>query len=1126
MPVNAERSGALGSDKIKVLIVDDVAVDAELSLMALRRGGMATECVFAADEPELRSALTSFSPDVILCDFGFPNFSGFAAQQIVRDVYPDTPLIFVSGTISEDRAVMALETGAVDYVLKSNLTRLPSAVERAVRDARDRKQLERSLAGSEDRARRQAARLESLWRIVNNPDLHGRALIQAMLGEAATAMRAEQHYLGVLRHVEDDQYVIDAVAGDLGPMGSPARRLLRVAARTAVVPSANDNGSPARRTESWDDVQTRPAVRERTREIGWHAAITTRFTAGAVKYDLTLGSLQIQTTAVPFGPEDHAYVEVLGSVFARQLELETMDASLRVAEFRSRHHAERLETLWRLVNGPATGEDFVHQILRAGARGIRRDQLFRGVLGRIGGGEIEVIDVAVDPADDDPGAGVLQVGRRTPLERTIIPQVARTQSWDDLTVLDIAPELLTSVGWQSAISTQFDTGGARYSLTFASSEGTRLPFGSEDSSYLDVLGSSLASQMQLRALEDSLRDEEERSRRHAQRLEALWQLVNNPNLRDVELWLAMLAQAAEAIQPGHDYRGTLWRVHGTDMVLEAIVYPAGHVAEEADSRIGRVMPLASTVIGRLLDEGGGTRSWDDVEESPFADNAKRQKHRTRSLAITTFVAGGSTWALSFASDLPASRPFGAQEHAYMEVLASFFANHVQQRWQFDRIQYQQSHDVLTGLLNRSQFRSQARAASRTNGSYAIVVVDVNGFREINETYGTMIGDAVLVEIGNALRQRTAGDEFVGRMGGDVFAIYVPNPRSRESVRDRVHDFASVFANGFSTGDRDGTESIARTASFGAAVAPEDGSNVDLIASHADAALLVAKERGHASTVFYAAGMEGDAQRRAVLRNELADAVAGDEFTLYYQPHVETSTGAVTGCEALIRWNHPTRGLLLPGHFIPFAEQAGIIGSIDTWVMRHALAAAKELSASWPDLRLYFNLSGRQAGDGKLIRAFAKAARNGLALSNVGVEITETDAMRDVEATRRVCRGLRRLGVRIAIDDFGTGYSSLSFLKRLPVDIVKIDRSFISGLLSDPHDEAITETIISIAQRFGFESLGEGAEQAEEVEWLRSRACRYVQGYAVCVPLPMDAFVTWLKERDQERFAAGWATTTA
>jgi EAL domain-containing protein (putative c-di-GMP-specific phosphodiesterase class I) len=266
-------------------------------------------------------------------------------------------------------------------------------------------------------------------------------------------------------------------------------------------------------------------------------------------------------------------------------------------------------------------------------------------------------------------------------------------------------------------------------------------------------------------------------------------------------------------------------------------------------------------------------------------------------------------------------------------------------------------------------------------------------------------------------------------------------------------------------------------------------------------------------------MEGETQRRAALRNELSDAVAQDQFVLYYQPHVDIATGNVIGCEALIRWNHPSKGLLLPGTFIPFAEECGIITRIDDWVMRNAFAAAAELSALRPDFRLYFNLSGRQAGDPKLVRSFVTAARSGVVLSNIGVELTETDAMRNVEATRLVCRALRRLNVRVAIDDFGTGYSSLSSLKRLPIDIVKIDRSFVSGVLTDPHDQAITETIISIAERFGYWSLAEGVEQPGELAWLKRHGCNFVQGYVICRPLPIAEFMCWLGERAWAEVAA-------
>jgi diguanylate cyclase (GGDEF)-like protein len=533
---------------------------------------------------------------------------------------------------------------------------------------------------------------------------------------------------------------------------------------------------------------------------------------------------------------------------------------------------------------------------------------------------------------------------------------------------------------------------------------------------------------------------------------------------------------------------------------------------ELHIRVGDAIPLESTSFGRVLAEGGGTRSWDDVEASSYSTFASRSRG-TRSLVISTFVAGSTTWGVVFTSTRTTRKPLDHHDQAYIEVVASFFANHLQQRWQFDRIAYQQSHDVLTGLINRSTFRSRARSAALNNERFAVIIIDVDGLHEINESYGHIIGDAVLVEVGNALLQRAVEGEIVGRFGGDVFGIYVPVPESPEHVHARLRAFSDVFAHPFSTGDRGGREFIARTACIGIAVAPHDGTQFEAILSKADTALVTARERGYGSTVFYVAGMEAEAQRRAAFHNELSEAIAGDQFILHYQPHVEIASGRVAGCEALIRWNHPTRGLLPPGLFIPFAERTGLIASIDAWVMRNALATAAGLSERRPGFRLYFNLSGRQAGDPKLVRAFIDAARSGVPLGNIGVEITETDAMRDVDATRHVCRALRRLNVRVAIDDFGTGYSSLSSLKRLPVDIVKIDRTFVSGMLSDRHDATITETIIAIADQFDFETLAEGAEQAAEIAWLGARGCRYVQGYGICQPLPLEAFKNWLDERD-------------
>ncbi len=971
--------------------------------------------------------------------------------------------------------------------------------------------METSLRDAESRSQRHTRRLDALWHIVNESGLSGGVLVQAILNEAIVALYPGRTHIGVLRHVEGSQYVIDATAGEIGPPRSPARRLLTVGTRIDFADTVRHDAG-LRRTQMWDDLQALPDLPMRPRTVGWRSVIATSFEAAGRTYELTLGSFELPS-GEPFASEDAEYVEVVASVLARQLDIERMEGSLDHAESRARQHAERLEALWRVVGNPALSRsDAILAMMRNGAAAIRVDRHFGGLLHRVDGDEVVVVAVDVDPAWPTQNPNPFEVGSRRRVADTLLPAVGQTRMWDDIAAVDDGPRGLALLGWRAAISTSFEAGGSQYALAFGSPEPNEIPFGPDDVSYLEVLAASFANRLQVDELERSLSEAEERSRHHAERLESLWQIINNSNLRDDELLLAMLRQAAVAIQPGQAFEASLLRAYENDVIVEAVAGPPDVPESELHVRVGDAIPLETTLFGRVLAEGGGTRSWDDVEASEYSTFATRARG-TRSVIISTFAAGVSTWGLSFTSTRTARKPLDHHDRAYIEVVASFFANHLQQRWQFDRIQYQQSHDVLTGLLNRSTFRSRARMAAVANERYAVIMIDVDGLHEINESYGHIIGDAVLVEVGNALLRRAADGEIVGRFGGDVFGIYVPEPESPEHLFARVIAFSDVFAHPFSTGDREGREFIARTACIGVAAAPENGTTFEAILARADAALFTAQERGYGSTVFYVAGMEAEAQRRAALQNELREAIAGDQFTLHYQPHVEIASGRVTGCEALIRWNHPTRGPLLPAHFIPFAEKTGLITSIDAWVMRTALATAAELSALRPGFRLYFNLSGRQAGDPQVVRAFIDAARAGVPLGNIGVEITETDAMRDVDSTRHVCRALRRLNVRVAIDDFGTGYSSLSSLKRLPVDVVKIDRTFIAGVLSDRHDATITETIVSIADHFGFETLAEGAEHAEEIAWLGAHGCRYVQGFGVCHPLPLDEFKAWLAGRD-------------
>jgi diguanylate cyclase (GGDEF)-like protein len=532
------------------------------------------------------------------------------------------------------------------------------------------------------------------------------------------------------------------------------------------------------------------------------------------------------------------------------MHVEELEHSLVESEERAR----RLEALWKIANNPSlNAAEVIDAMLHQAAEAIRPGEPFCALLGRIEFNEVVAVAVATTSA----ATHVPAVGDRRPVAAAGTVnrlQAGRTRAWNDLIAEDPEAQRAHRLGWKSVLATQFLVADATYSLTFASSMVTAEPFASEDFAYAELIGAFFAHQLQVDALEAVLRDSEERSREHAERLEALSGIVNNPRLHEEELLLAMLCQGSASIRRGQEYFGALLRIDGDALIVEAIINaPFADPASRLRWSVGSTIPLAETIVGKLIGDESGARCWDERELDDLAGPLGKSA-RWRCYIATTFVAGGTTHALAFASNHPPKKPFGSQDLAYVDVLASFFANRLQQNWQFDRIQYQQSHDVLTGLLNRSQFRSQARLTNlQTNSDrYALVLVDINGFRTVNATYGHMIGDALLVEVAASLRARTREDEFAGRLGGDVFAIFVPNPQSRAEAERRAHDFLTAFSQPFSTGDRHGKEFIGLTTSIGVAVAPDDAPDLDAIFSLAHDALMAAKKRGPGSVVDYAA----------------------------------------------------------------------------------------------------------------------------------------------------------------------------------------------------------------------------------------------------------------------------------
>jgi diguanylate cyclase (GGDEF)-like protein len=333
--------------------------------------------------------------------------------------------------------------------------------------------------------------------------------------------------------------------------------------------------------------------------------------------------------------------------------------------------------------------------------------------------------------------------------------------------------------------------------------------------------------MQVDMLEASLLDAEERSRQHAERLEALWRIANNPSLREEEMMTAILKVGAAAIRPGQLYRGTLGRAEGEMFHLLAAAESQGYADNlgARSSPAGAIMPLNETIVGAVLKSGGGTRSWEDLEATnDISDRARA--HGWRAMITTTFTAAGSTYMLTFTSATPTVKPFGAQDHAFIEVLASFFSAYYQQHWQSARIGHQLEHDSLTGIRNRTRLRSLGRVAFHPDTPAAIAVVNLVQMQVLNETYGHLNGDAVLVEVAAALTAKALENEIVARVGGSTFAIFFPAAPSRDWVVDAVARYGTAFEEQMSIGDREGKHSLPVAARIGFARAPEDATTFD------------------------------------------------------------------------------------------------------------------------------------------------------------------------------------------------------------------------------------------------------------------------------------------------------------
>jgi diguanylate cyclase (GGDEF)-like protein len=421
------------------------------------------------------------------------------------------------------------------------------------------------------------------------------------------------------------------------------------------------------------------------------------------------------------------------------------------------------------------------------------------------------------------------------------------------------------------------------------------------------------------------------------------------------------------------------------------------------------------------------------------------------------------------------------------------------------------NDVLTGLPNRTMFQQQLDhlcRASRGNGSlFALHCLDLDQFKVINDTLGHPAGDALLVEAGQRLMHAARG-QFVARLGGDEFVVLQALGQDREAVDRLARDILSAISQPLRI---EGNE-IIPTTSIGIALAPDDGTDGEALLKNADLALYRAKEAGRGTFAFFEESLNERAQVRRQLETDLRQAIDRGEFELYYQPLFDLEQNRICSFEALLRWNHPKRGLISPAEFVPVAEEAGLIVPIGAWVIREACSRAM----TWPEhIRIAVNVSPVQFHRGGLQETLLQAlANSGLAPGRLEVEITESIFLEGGEATLRLLHSLRQLGIRVALDDFGTGYSSLSYLQSFPFDKLKIDRSFIQNLLTRDGASAIVRAITELAQALGIETTAEGVEETAQLMELRSHGCSSVQGFLFAEPMTAaDVETLFREERD-------------
>ncbi|HZW81997.1 MAG TPA: EAL domain-containing protein [Candidatus Deferrimicrobium sp.] len=447
---------------------------------------------------------------------------------------------------------------------------------------------------------------------------------------------------------------------------------------------------------------------------------------------------------------------------------------------------------------------------------------------------------------------------------------------------------------------------------------------------------------------------------------------------------------------------------------------------------------------------------------------------------------------------------------------------------FEKLSYLSTHDPLTNLPNRIQFNdrlSQALTQAHKNRMLvAVMFIDLDRFKLFNDTLGHSSGDVLLQMVAKRLLNCVREGDTVARLGGDEFTIILPHVVQMADINKVAQRMLDNLAQPFNLNGQE----LFITASIGISAYPTDGDNIESIVKNADSAMYRAKELGNNKYRFFAPAMNEAAMERLNMENSLRKALNREELLVHYQPIIDLYTGYIIGMEALVRWQHPELGLISPDKFIPLAEDTGLIMPLGERVLRVACQQNKTWQdEGFPPMYVSVNLSARQFRQHNLVESiFTILRETELSPEYLQLEITESIAVNNEEGVIARLQALKNMGIQIAIDDFGTGYSSLSCLKRFPIDMLKIDKSFIDNISLDPYDPAITTAIINMASSLNLKVIAEGVESEAQLAFLLEKGCNAMQGYLFCKPLPAEEFEDMLIHRKWLNFSGFEAAVTA